>query len=45
MEEEYIIGLKQDDQSIYLDLGGQSEIGGATLETLHQELVERFKVT
>ncbi|RZC75469.1 hypothetical protein C5167_050950 [Papaver somniferum] len=31
-----------DDQSIYLDLGGQSEIGGATLETLHQELVERL---
>ncbi|KAI3835245.1 hypothetical protein MKW98_020361, partial [Papaver atlanticum] len=31
-----------DNLSIYLDLGGQFEIGGATLETLHQELVRRL---
>ncbi|KAI3887247.1 hypothetical protein MKX03_023457 [Papaver bracteatum] len=40
MEGEYIIGLKQDNQSISLEPGGQFELSGAPLETLHQTCAE-----
>ncbi|KAG6480198.1 glutamate--cysteine ligase A, chloroplastic-like [Zingiber officinale] len=40
MEENYIIGLKQDKQSISLEPGGQFELSGAPLETLHQTCAE-----
>ncbi|KAL1551910.1 glutamate--cysteine ligase [Salvia divinorum] len=40
MEGENIIGLKQDKQSISLEPGGQFELSGAPLETLHQTCAE-----
>ncbi|KAI9174067.1 hypothetical protein LWI28_011403 [Acer negundo] len=40
MEHEYIIGLKQGQQSISLEPGGQFELSGAPLETLHQTCAE-----
>ncbi|MQL94344.1 hypothetical protein Taro_026986 [Colocasia esculenta] len=40
MEENYIIGLKQGKQSISLEPGGQFELSGAPLETLHQTCAE-----
>ncbi|KAK6137484.1 hypothetical protein DH2020_028737 [Rehmannia glutinosa] len=40
MEGEYIIGLKQGKQSISLEPGGQFELSGAPLETLHQTCAE-----
>ncbi|KAF2313343.1 hypothetical protein GH714_010450, partial [Hevea brasiliensis] len=40
MEGENIIGLKQGKQSISLEPGGQFELSGAPLETLHQTCAE-----
>ncbi|KAL6501695.1 glutamate--cysteine ligase [Orobanche gracilis] len=40
IEGEYIIGLKQGKQSISLEPGGQFELSGAPLETLHQTCAE-----
>ncbi|KAG6419482.1 hypothetical protein SASPL_121704 [Salvia splendens] len=40
MEGENIIGLKQNNQSISLEPGGQFELSGAPLETLHQTCAE-----
>ncbi|XP_057821694.1 glutamate--cysteine ligase, chloroplastic isoform X1 [Cryptomeria japonica] len=40
MEGDFIIGLKQDKQSISLEPGGQFELSGAPLETLHQTCAE-----
>ncbi|XP_074567854.1 glutamate--cysteine ligase A, chloroplastic [Curcuma longa] len=40
MEEKYIIGLKQGKQSVSLEPGGQFELSGAPLETLHQTCAE-----
>lgn len=40
MEGEYIIGLKKDGQSVSLEPGGQLELSGAMLETLHQTCAE-----
>ncbi|KAG9441232.1 hypothetical protein H6P81_017086 [Aristolochia fimbriata] len=40
MEGEYIIGLKQGKQSISLEPGGQFELSGAPLETVHQTCAE-----
>lgn len=40
MEGDLIIGLKQDKQSISLEPGGQFELSGAPLETLHQTCAE-----
>lgn len=40
MEGDNIIGLKQDKQSISLEPGGQFELSGAPLETLHQTCAE-----
>ncbi|KAF6162207.1 hypothetical protein GIB67_008336 [Kingdonia uniflora] len=40
MEGEHIIGLKQEKQSISLEPGGQFELSGAPLETLHQTCAE-----
>ncbi|CAN1300792.1 Glutamate--cysteine ligase, chloroplastic [Linum perenne] len=40
MEGDYIIGLKQGKQSISLEPGGQFELSGAPLETLHQTCAE-----
>lgn len=40
MEENHVIGLKQDKQSISLEPGGQFELSGAPLETLHQTCAE-----
>ncbi|KAH9318663.1 hypothetical protein KI387_020432 [Taxus chinensis] len=40
MEGDFIIGLKQDNQSISLEPGGQFELSGAPLETLHQTCAE-----
>ncbi|KAG5563228.1 hypothetical protein RHGRI_005848 [Rhododendron griersonianum] len=40
MEGDNIIGLKQGKQSISLEPGGQFELSGAPLETLHQTCVE-----
>ncbi|XP_042947158.1 glutamate--cysteine ligase, chloroplastic-like isoform X2 [Carya illinoinensis] len=39
-EGDYIIGLKQGKQSISLEPGGQFELSGAPLETLHQTCAE-----
>ncbi|KAH7299561.1 hypothetical protein KP509_24G018300 [Ceratopteris richardii] len=39
-EEGHIIGLKQDGQSVSLEPGGQFELSGAPLETLHQTCAE-----
>ena len=40
MEGNNIIGLKQDGQSVTLEPGGQFELSGATLESLHQTCAE-----
>ncbi|XP_068645413.1 glutamate--cysteine ligase, chloroplastic-like [Aristolochia californica] len=40
MEGEYIIGLKQGNQNISLEPGGQFELSGAPLETVHQTCAE-----
>ncbi|KAM0953673.1 putative glutamate--cysteine ligase [Dioscorea sansibarensis] len=40
MENDYVIGLKQGKQSISLEPGGQFELSGAPLETLHQTCAE-----
>ncbi|KAF5197789.1 Glutamate--cysteine ligase [Thalictrum thalictroides] len=40
MEGDYIIGLKQGKQSVSLEPGGQFELSGAPLETLHQTCAE-----
>eukprot|EP00249_Psilotum_nudum_P019931 c27481_g1_i1 orf=337-1947(+) len=40
MEGDYIIGLQQNGQSISLEPGGQFELSGAPLETLHQTCAE-----
>uniref|UniRef100_A0A0C9S817 glutamate--cysteine ligase n=2 Tax=Wollemia nobilis TaxID=56998 RepID=A0A0C9S817_9CONI len=40
IEGDRIIGLKQDNQSISLEPGGQFELSGAPLETLHQTCAE-----
>ncbi|KAJ8479833.1 hypothetical protein OPV22_023560 [Ensete ventricosum] len=40
IEGDYIIGLKQGKQSISLEPGGQFELSGAPLETLHQTCAE-----
>ncbi|CAJ1937438.1 unnamed protein product [Sphenostylis stenocarpa] len=40
MEDDKIIGLKQGKQSISLEPGGQFELSGAPLETLHQTCAE-----
>ncbi|CAH9112319.1 unnamed protein product [Cuscuta epithymum] len=40
MEADKIIGLKQGNQSISLEPGGQFELSGAPLETLHQTCAE-----
>ncbi|KAJ0263448.1 hypothetical protein HA466_0038020 [Hirschfeldia incana] len=40
MEGDKIIGLKQGKQSISLEPGGQFELSGAPLETLHQTCAE-----
>ncbi|CAL5365775.1 unnamed protein product [Camellia sinensis] len=40
MEGDNIIGLKQAKQSISLEPGGQFELSGAPLETLHQTCAE-----
>ncbi|KAH9290675.1 hypothetical protein KI387_034792, partial [Taxus chinensis] len=40
MEGDFIIGLKQDNQSVSLEPGGQFELSGAPLETLHQTCAE-----
>lgn len=40
MEGDHIIGLKQGKQSVSLEPGGQFELSGAPLETLHQTCAE-----
>ncbi|EMS60294.1 Glutamate--cysteine ligase B, chloroplastic [Triticum urartu] len=40
MEENHVIGLKQGKQNISLEPGGQFELSGAPLETLHQTCAE-----
>ncbi|KZV31544.1 glutamate--cysteine ligase, chloroplastic [Dorcoceras hygrometricum] len=40
MEGDHVIGLKQGGQSITLEPGGQFELSGAPLETLHQTCAE-----
>lgn len=40
MEGEYIIGLKKDGQSVTLEPGGQLELSGAMVKTLHQTCAE-----
>ncbi|XP_047095040.1 glutamate--cysteine ligase B, chloroplastic-like [Lolium rigidum] len=40
MEEGHVIGLKQGKQNISLEPGGQFELSGAPLETLHQTCAE-----
>ncbi|WP_210414119.1 glutamate--cysteine ligase [Luteithermobacter gelatinilyticus] len=40
MEGEYIIGLKKNGQSITLEPGGQLELSGGTLATLHETCAE-----
>ncbi|XP_020276554.1 glutamate--cysteine ligase, chloroplastic [Asparagus officinalis] len=40
LEGDYVIGLKQGKQSISLEPGGQFELSGAPLETLHQTCAE-----
>lgn len=40
MEGEYIIGLKKDGQSVTLEPGGQLELSGAMLKTLHETCAE-----
>lgn len=40
MEGEHIIGLEQNGQSVTLEPGGQFELSGATLESLHQTCAE-----
>lgn len=40
IENDYVIGLKQGKQSISLEPGGQFELSGAPLETLHQTCAE-----
>lgn len=40
MEGDYIIGLKKDGQSVTLEPGGQLELSGAMLKTLHQTCAE-----
>jgi glutamate--cysteine ligase len=40
MEGEHIIGLQQDGQSVTLEPGGQFELSGAVLESLHQTCAE-----
>ncbi|KAL2928065.1 Glutamate--cysteine ligase chloroplastic [Bienertia sinuspersici] len=40
MEGDYIIGLKQGSKNISLEPGGQFELSGAPLETLHQTCAE-----
>lgn len=40
MEGEHIIGLEQSGQSVTLEPGGQFELSGATLESLHQTCAE-----
>lgn len=40
MEGEYIIGLEQDGQSVTLEPGGQFELSGATVDTLHKTCAE-----
>lgn len=40
MEGEYIIGLTMDGQNISLEPGGQFELSGAPLQTLHQTCAE-----
>ncbi|KAH0456122.1 hypothetical protein IEQ34_014029 [Dendrobium chrysotoxum] len=40
MEGDHVIGLKQGKQSISLEPGGQFELSGAPLETLHQTCAE-----
>ncbi len=40
MEGDYIIGLTMDGQNISLEPGGQFELSGAPLQTLHQTCAE-----
>ncbi len=40
MEGDYIIGLKKDGQSVTLEPGGQLELSGAMLKTLHETCAE-----
>jgi glutamate--cysteine ligase len=40
MEGDYIIGLKKDGQSVTLEPGGQLELSGAMVKTLHQTCAE-----
>lgn len=40
MEGDYIIGLKKDGQSVTLEPGGQLELSGAMVKTLHQTCSE-----
>ncbi len=40
MEGEYIIGAELDGQSVSLEPGGQFELSGAPLETLHMTCAE-----
>lgn len=40
MEGDFIIGLKKDGQSVTLEPGGQLELSGAMLKTLHQTCAE-----
>jgi glutamate--cysteine ligase len=40
MEGEHIIGLRQAGQSVTLEPGGQFELSGATVETLHETCAE-----
>lgn len=40
MEGDYIIGLQKDGQSVSLEPGGQLELSGAMLKTLHQTCAE-----
>lgn len=40
MEGNNIIGLRQGSQSVTLEPGGQFELSGATLESLHQTCAE-----
>ena len=40
MEDQYIIGLQKDGQSVSLEPGGQLELSGAMVKTLHQTCAE-----
>ena len=40
MEGGHIIGLRQNGQSVTLEPGGQFELSGATVETLHETCAE-----